>query len=71
MSDGPAGRVASGGTPWHRGKAIWSGRSCGDCSFGPPCRCHSGNWWEMLSAEQRADVLAFMPTHPDRRGGDV
>lgn len=42
-----------------RGREIWASRSCGDCDNGPPCRCHPGNFMEMLSDDERSDVQAY------------
>lgn len=45
---------------WIRGKAIWSTRSCGDCSNGPPCRCYAGIFLDSLAPDERRCVEAWL-----------
>jgi hypothetical protein len=42
---------------------IWASRSCGDCSNGPPCRCHPGNFMDLITPDERRAAEAWLSLH--------
>jgi hypothetical protein len=43
-----------------RGMQIYASRSCGDCSHGPPCRCHPGQFMDLITEDERQAVEEWL-----------